>query len=161
MRSQGEGAADQAVQGGGVAHFLFHAAHGVQHHGQTALFGGGQGAAAGNGHGVGQGMAGHAGRAVLSPHQITAQDFGLQLQVKHNRLTIGLVQTVHRQKRFHQRILIGQNLGGIGAGQETGVNAGEGNPRGAGGGFMAQGSKQKFLRSHGKNLHYLIVCGAA
>ena len=148
MGGQCEGAADQAVKSSGLPHRFLHTPHSAENQGQPALVRFGQGAPAGDGHGLRQGMTGHTGGIVLGPDQLAAQDFSLQLQIEHNGLTVGPVQAVHRQQGVHQSVLVGEHLCGVDAGQRAGVDACKGHPGSPGGGLMAKCGKQEFFWSH-------------
>ena len=73
-------------------------------------------------------MVGNRRGTVIRPGQAAAQAFGLDLQVKDHRLTVGLVQTVDFHQGFKSFVRIGKHFGSGVAFEETGVDTGKGNP---------------------------------
>ena len=144
MRSQGEGAADQAVQGDFVTHGGLQFLHSLQHDGDTAGVLLGDAAAAGNAliFIALQGMGGDRRRVVLGPHQLAAQDLSLQLQVKHNGHAVGAIQAGDFHQGLIQLLAVLQDLFCSVALQLTGMNTGEGHPGSTLGGLMAQRLEQ-------------------
>ena len=151
MGGQGEGAADQAVEGGGIAHGFLHPAHDFQHIGNAA---GGllrDFALAGR-YGrlliaAVQGMIGNGGRAVVCPHQAATQTFRFDLQIEDHGLAVGLVEAVDLHQGLKGLVRIGQHLGGGVSLQFARVNAGEGHPGRALGFLVMKGAQKQVFHN--------------
>ena len=146
MGGQGEGAADEAIESNVVAHGGLQLGHGLQHDGNTSGLGGGQLAAAGNALVVSlEGVAGHGGRVVLGPHQIAAQDFRLQLEVKHDGHAVGTVEPGHFHQALIELLAILEDLFSGIAFELAGVNTGKRYPGHPLGGLMTHSLKNQFF----------------
>ena len=146
MARQRERPADESVERGGFANRGLHAAHGGEHHRQPAIGFIRQGAIARHGHGGFQRMRLDGRRAVIRPEQFATEHLGLQLQIEHNRLPVGLIEFVHLQQRIHEGILICEHLGRVCANEFTRVYAGKGNPGRARRFLMTECGKQYIFR---------------
>ena len=99
------------------------------HDRDTARLGRGQFAAAGNSLVVTlKGMGGNGRRIVFRPHHLTAKDFSLQLEIKHNRHTIGTVEFGDFRQALIQLVAVLQDFLCVITHQLAGVNAGKGHP---------------------------------
>ncbi len=148
VRSQGEGATNQAIEGDFIAKGLFDTTHHVQSHGDSARFLGGDGAVAGDG-GFGlQRVGGHRGGRFFRPDQVTAQALCFDLQVEQNGQAVWTVEAHHFLEHIEALVRIGQDFCGGVALDGASVNASKWNPRCARGFLVVQGFQQNLFWCH-------------
>ena len=159
MGGQGKGTADQAIEGNLISHRGLQLPGGLQQDGNPAGLRRGNAAGAGNAlvFVARQGVGSHRRRIVLCPHQVAAENLGLQLEVEHNGHTVWPVEPRHFHQALIELVAVLQDFFRSVALQLSGVDTGEGNPGRTLGVLVAHGFHQQFFTHSNTVLSFSVV----